>query len=84
MTTLYEYDLEIKPAKIVKGKGLCLISAQSNDPEDQQTNWEQEETVPIGSLNAIETTTSEWYDHIKFFFIMAFLLKPLILKNIEH
>ena len=52
--------------KIVKGQGLCLLSAQSNDLEDQQTNWEQEEAVPIGSINAIEMTASEWYDKIKF------------------
>ena len=37
---LQEYDLEINPTKIVKGKGLCLLSSQSKDLEDQQNNWE--------------------------------------------
>ena len=46
---------------------MCVLSTQSNDLEDQQTKWEQEEVVPTGSINAIETTTSEWYDHNNFF-----------------
>ena len=46
---------------------MCLLTAQSNDLKNQQIKWEQEETIPTGSVNAIETTTSEWYDHIKFF-----------------
>ena len=67
MMALQEYDLEIKHVKIVKGQCLFLLSSQSNDPADQQTNWEQEEVVPTSSVNEIETTTSKWYDHIKFF-----------------
>ena len=58
MKMLHEYDLEIKPTKIVKGQGLCLLSSQSKDPEDQQTNWEQEEAVPTCSVNAIEMRKS--------------------------
>ena len=81
MTALQEYDLEIKPAKIVKGKGMCLLFAKSNDPKDQQTKWEQEEAAPTGSINAIETTTPEWYDHIKFFLNHGFSLKTLDSKK---
>ena len=60
MIALQEYDLEIRPAKIVKGKGVCLLIAQSNDLENQQIKWEQEETIPKGSVNVIETTTFEY------------------------
>ena len=67
MTTLQEYELEINLANIVKGKGLCLLITQSNEPENDQLKWEQEEAMPIGSINSIETTMSKWYDHIKFF-----------------
>ena len=66
MTALQEYDLEIKPAKIVRGQGLCHLTAQLNDPENQQADWEQEETTPTGFVNALETMASKWYDHIKF------------------
>ena len=77
MKTLQEYDLEIKPVKIVKGQGFCLLFTQSNDPKYQQTNWEKEEAIPIGSVNAIETTTSEWYEHIKFFLNHGFAPETL-------
>ena len=29
LTTLLEYDLEIKPAKLVKGQGLCKLTAEA-------------------------------------------------------
>ena len=38
LTTLQEYDLEIKPAKLVKGQGLCKLMAEA-----QETQMEQEE-----------------------------------------
>ena len=40
MTSLQEYDLDIKPTRIVRGQGLCQLTAQSNDPENQQADWE--------------------------------------------
>ena len=33
LTTLQEYDLEIKPAKLVKGQGLCKLVAEAQDPQ---------------------------------------------------
>ena len=77
MTALQEYDLEINPVNIVKGQGLCQISAQSNDLKDQCTNWEQQEAIPIGFVNVIETMTSDLYDHIKFFLHNGFYLETL-------
>ena len=58
MTTLQEYDLDIKPAKIVRGQSFCQLTTQSNDPENQQVDWEREEATPTGFVNALETTTS--------------------------
>ena len=67
MTTLQEYDLDIKPANIVRGQGLWQLTAQSNDLENQQTDWEHEEATPTSFVNALEPTASDWYDHINFF-----------------
>ena len=67
MATLQEYDLEIKPTNIVRVQGLCQLTAQSNDTEQQHTDWEQEEAILTVCMNAIETIESKWYDHIKFF-----------------
>eukprot|EP00253_Pinus_taeda_P026102 PITA_26102 len=44
VTTLQEYDLEIKPAKIVRGQGFCrLLAGASNIPESSDTY--QSETI---------------------------------------
>ena len=67
MTSLQEYDLDIKPTNIVRGQGLCHLTTHSNDPENRQVGWEREEAAPTGFVNALETATSERYDHIKFF-----------------
>ena len=33
LTTLQEYDLEINPAKLVKGQGLCKLATKALDPQ---------------------------------------------------
>eukprot|EP00253_Pinus_taeda_P013897 PITA_13897 len=44
VTSLQEYDLEIKPAKIVRGQGFCrLLAGASNIPESSDTD--QPETI---------------------------------------
>eukprot|EP00253_Pinus_taeda_P027097 PITA_27097 len=43
VTTLQEYDLEIKPAKIVRGQGFCrLLAGASNIPESGDTDQFEE------------------------------------------
>ena len=79
MIAFQECDLEIRPAKIVKGKGLFLLTAQSNDLGNQQIKWEHEETIPTSYVNTIESTTYKWYDHINFFLNHGFT--PQILDS---
>eukprot|EP00253_Pinus_taeda_P015172 PITA_15172 len=44
VTTLQEYDIEIKPAKMVRGQGFCrLLAGASNIPESSDTD--QPETI---------------------------------------
>jgi hypothetical protein len=35
-----EFDIEIKPAKLVKGKGLCKLAAEVQDQVDEDSRWE--------------------------------------------
>ena len=77
MIALQEYDLEIKPTKIVIGQGLCQLTAQSNGPKNQQADWEHEEATPTGFVNALESTASEWHDHIIFFLHNGFAPETL-------
>jgi hypothetical protein len=43
MTSLQEYDLEFKPANIVKGQGLCKLVTQGVDVEEQEEDGWQDE-----------------------------------------
>ena len=40
VTALQKYDLEFKPASIVKGQGLCKLMTESKDNEEP--DWEDE------------------------------------------
>ena len=40
VTTLQEYDLEFKPASIVKGQGLCKLMTENGNNEEHA--WEDE------------------------------------------
>ena len=42
LTCLQEYDLEIKPTKLVKGQGLCKLMAEALDPQKEEEGWENE------------------------------------------
>ena len=66
MTPLQEYDLEIKPAKMVKGQGLCLLEAQSNVPE-QERKCIHEEDMSVDTIYVITAPSFEWYDDIIFY-----------------
>lgn len=53
VTTLQEYDLEIKPAKIVRGQGFCkILVGASNIPESGDTSQTEE-------INQISATDSQ-------------------------
>ena len=52
VTTLQEYDLEIKPAKIVRGQGFCrILAGASNIPKSSDTDQTEE-------INQISVTGS--------------------------
>ena len=40
MTNLQEYDLEFKPASIVKGQGLCKLMTEGQSNEEN--SWDNE------------------------------------------
>ncbi|CAF4342226.1 unnamed protein product, partial [Adineta steineri] len=41
LTTLQEYDLEINPAKMVKGQGLCKLAAEAQALQmEEEEGWD--------------------------------------------
>jgi hypothetical protein len=40
MAVVQEFDLDIKPAKLVKGQGLCKLAAEAQDQVNEDSGWE--------------------------------------------
>jgi len=45
MRSLQEYDLEFKPANIVRGQGLCKLLTQGDDVEEQEEDGCKNEPI---------------------------------------
>lgn len=71
ITKLLEYDIDIKPTKLVKGQGLAKLMTQSNldcldinlNAEISKISENEEELVQIDE----KFLTSEWYKDVVFF-----------------
>ena len=59
MTTLHEYDLQIKPSTIIKGQGLCNFLMEGHANED--CDWENEMELNMIDVCPIFTTPESWY-----------------------
>ena len=59
MSVLQEYDLEFKPATIVKGQGLCKLMAESQKHEDN--SWDNEVELHMVDVCPLFTTPDSWY-----------------------
>jgi len=68
VTALQEYDLEIKPSKIVRGQGLCKLVAEGNDEAMQAKDVkkvELEEGILQSTVNVIEQNQDSWYSDLR-------------------
>ncbi|XP_059076512.1 uncharacterized protein LOC131875838 [Cryptomeria japonica] len=62
---IQEYDLEIKPTKLVRGRGLCQLMVEGISEEQELDDSEDLPKVLFVS------TTDEWYSNIAFFLTYA-------------
>ena len=69
VTTLQEYDLEIKPLKIVRGQGLCKLAAWSADSSESDLHFFSKPSLFEREFFPISTAPDSWYDDIKFFLL---------------
>lgn len=67
MTSLQEYDLEIKPMHTIKGHGLCRLVAKvvhALENEEELADWEQQiEMCDIKRSTPTKEETS-WYEDV--------------------
>lgn len=67
MTSLQEYDLEIKPTKIEKGHGLCKLVVDAHDPKEER--WENEECMAENKdeVYYVPASQDSWYVDLQYF-----------------
>eukprot|EP00253_Pinus_taeda_P002734 PITA_02734 len=62
VTTLQEYDLEIKLAKIVRGQGFCrLLAGASNIPESSDTD----QFEAINQISIIDSESQDTHEYVR-------------------
>ena len=64
---MQEYNLQIKPAKLVKGQGLCKLTAESLDPQEEEEGCENEAGMLEREVLYILTSTNSWYNDLKYY-----------------
>ena len=60
VTALQEYDLEIKPLKIVRGQGLCKLAARSSDVSESDLHFFGEPSLFEREVFPISTPPDSW------------------------
>ena len=73
MTTLQEYDLEIKPTKIIWGQVLCQMAVEAVSEE----GWEDEITVYEPESIQFTDISESWYTDLKHYLSIGNVLEDL-------
>jgi hypothetical protein len=73
LAKIQEYDIEIKPLKVVKGQGLCNLIINSDYVDGI-----------ISILVGEPLVDSEWYKEIVFYLRSEKFLVTMILESEEH
>ena len=73
MTTLQDYDLEIKPWNIVIGKGLCWLATEaSNSQPKEEPRWKNEESMFDKEIYFIVGSIDSWCHNLTYYLIHGY------------
>ena len=65
---MQEYDLEIKPTKLVKGQGLCKLAVKALDPKkEEEEEWDNEVYLLQSEVWYMLASTNSWYNDLKYY-----------------
>lgn len=68
MVVIQEFDLDIKPTKIVRGKGLCKLVMESQDLIDLENyGWDNKISLWCSEVLYIPPGKDSWYGNLSFF-----------------
>jgi hypothetical protein len=57
-----EFDLDIKPTKLVKGQGLCKLEVEAQEKVNEYPRWENEMALWCGEASYISPGQESWYE----------------------
>jgi hypothetical protein len=66
METVQEFDIDIKPAKLVKGQGLCKLVVEAQDQVNEHPGWENEMALWCGEALYISPGKESWYEKLTY------------------
>lgn len=70
ITTIQEYDVEIKPTNLVRGQGLCKLVAKSQKALHgipPKSGWENEIEMFSNEMLPFSDEHNSWYNDLKIF-----------------
>jgi hypothetical protein len=66
MAVVQEFDLDIKPAKLVKGQGLCKLAVEAQDQVNEDPRWENELALWCGEASYVSPGKESWYEKLTY------------------
>jgi hypothetical protein len=66
MEVVQEFDLDIKPAKLVKGQGLCKLAVEAQDQENEDPRWENELALWYSEASYVYLGKNFWYGKLSY------------------
>ena len=66
MEVVHEFDVDMKPAKLVKGQGLCKLTAEAQDQANQDPRWDNEIALWCGEATYISPGLGSWYKDLAY------------------
>ena len=67
MTTLQEYDIEIKPSTVVKGKGLCKLTAEASWLPTSNAKESNDDSLYKREIYFYPPPQDSWYYDLRIF-----------------
>jgi hypothetical protein len=68
MEVVQEFDLDIKPSKLVKGQCLCKLTAKAWDQANEDPGRENEMTLWCNEVAYISPRRDSWYKDLAYLF----------------
>jgi hypothetical protein len=81
MTSLQEYDLEVVPAQIVRGQGLCKLVVDSVEKSENQITTSAANLYNETQIRCTQTVSNSWYYDIIFYLLHRTAPRNLDKKN---